>query len=115
MSSTQLKHFVKLNPMGFNLITAQISTTQDLLRDIPLINSLFDFPNDEKKRNDRFFSSLSVYQHWDETLENNGMCRRDFIRHYIKHPTLLEELQLNKDNYLKVFDSLEEAHDWIKN
>lgn len=111
--SSQLKHIVKLNGGDFNLVKAQVSTTQDLLRNIPLLNSLFEFPESNEERNNRFFSSLSVHQYYDETLEDNGMSRRDFIRHYTQHPTLLEELQHNNGNYLRVFDSSEEAQKWV--
>ena len=87
------KYFVKYNEdpetdfAEVHVYPAVVSSTKDILDNVPLLNSLFGFPASGTELNRRPHNDLSV-----STQGARGVCRDEFIKHYSNHPTLLEEL-----------------------
>lgn len=140
---SQMKYFVKLNGVNdsnkaYEIITASISSTEDMLKNIPLINHLFRFPENSLVLNEYYYNKLSIFQYCFngrsyfnsdsssdcdrcgnyDTCDCYGMTRSDFIEYYTGHPTLLEELQSNEfedpeNAEIYVFNSQEEVKQWL--
>lgn len=124
-----LKYFVRRNEFSldefptFDFFSAEVSSTQDLLNNIPLLNVLFKFPEDSNQPNTQTFAKLSILQTENDNCEDaeyfGPPSRTGFIEYYTKQQTLLDELartDIFTDHIteITVFDSKEDMNAHMK-